>query len=162
MKNFSEFLEKIEKLKQAGGVDLSTTEDLSLAVMNLVSLEEHLFFTGAKTSKKEYYDLSNQVRKMRKKLMQKLLPQTEGEAWCATKHLLATTMRLIEVAQKLRSEGKREESDERFADAYQVYAIFWALQLKLVKVKAVVGAKKKDQPLSLQDLVTKLADCCDE
>lgn len=162
IKDFSDFLAKIEKLKQTGGVDLSTAEDLSLAVMNLISLEEHFFFTGAKTDKNEYYDLSHQVREIRKELMQKLLPQTEGETWCAAKHLLSAMMRLIEVAQKLRSEDRRDESNEQFKNAYKIYSLFWALKLKLVDVKALVDAPKSGGPFSLQDLVTKLANCCDE
>ena len=47
--NIKTFLARIEKMKANGGVDLSAAEDLSLAVMNLISLEEHFFFTGAKT-----------------------------------------------------------------------------------------------------------------
>ena len=47
----SEFLAKVESLKEKAGVDLSTSEDLSIAVMNLISLEEHFFFTGVKTKK---------------------------------------------------------------------------------------------------------------
>ncbi|MBI4127845.1 MAG: hypothetical protein HY459_02110, partial [Parcubacteria group bacterium] len=34
-------MEKMEELRRSGGVDLSTEEDLSLAIMNLISLEEH-------------------------------------------------------------------------------------------------------------------------
>ena len=60
------FLAKIEALKAGAGVDLSTAEDLSLAVMNLVSLEEHFFFTGVKTKKAEYFDTAREVRDLRK------------------------------------------------------------------------------------------------
>ena len=35
---FSELMKKIERMKKSGEVDLSTEEDLSIAVMNLVSL----------------------------------------------------------------------------------------------------------------------------
>ncbi|PIT91765.1 hypothetical protein COU12_01345, partial [Candidatus Jorgensenbacteria bacterium CG10_big_fil_rev_8_21_14_0_10_54_38] len=48
---------KIRALKEEGKVDLSSEEDLSLAIMNLVSLEEHFFFTAEKTKKSEYLDL---------------------------------------------------------------------------------------------------------
>ena len=54
---FDEFVKKIESLKKDHKLDLSSGEDLSIAVMNLVSLEEHFFFTGAKTGKDNYYDL---------------------------------------------------------------------------------------------------------
>jgi hypothetical protein len=32
--------------------------------MNLISIEEHFFFTGAKTGKSKYFDLLNQAREM--------------------------------------------------------------------------------------------------
>lgn len=161
-KTFKHLLEKIEKAKEKGQIDLSADEDLSLAVMNLVSLEEHFFFTGAKTGKNDFYDLSNDVREIRKELMHKLLPAAPGETWCAVKHLLATTMRLVEVAQKLRRDGKREESDKTFSQAYKVYAIFWSLKLGLADVREFKNRLANDAPLSLEDLVTKLADCCNE
>ena len=92
-----EFLIKIESLKENAGVDLSTTEDLSLAVMNLISLEEHFFFTGVKLNKDEYFETSNEIRNLRKELLKELMPNHEGETWCISKHLLSSTMRLIEI-----------------------------------------------------------------
>src|SRR3989344_5460531 len=92
-----EFLIKIESLKEKSGVDLSTTEDLSLAVMNLISLEEHFFFTGVKIKKDEYFDASEEIRNLRKELLKELMPNHEGETWCISKHLLSSTMRLVKV-----------------------------------------------------------------
>ncbi|MCR4334163.1 MAG: hypothetical protein NUV47_00290 [Patescibacteria group bacterium] len=160
MKTFEEFMTKIELAKKEGGVDLSITEDLSLAVMNLISLEEHFFFTSMKTGKDEYLDTSDEIRKMRKELLIKLIPNHEGETWCASKHLLSTTMRFIEVGNKLHSEGKKKEAKEMFNDAYKIYSIFWALKIKLVNVKQINKISKDTN--RLEDLVAKLADCCKE
>src|SRR3989344_5911844 len=136
------FLAKIDALKEKAGVDLSTAEDLSMAVMNLISLEEHFFFTGVKTKKDEYFDTSLEIREMRKKLLEQLMPNHEGETWCISKHLLATTMRLIEVGNKLHSEGKKEKAKQTFENAYKIYSIFWALKLKLIKGQNVKEAAK--------------------
>jgi len=155
-----QFLAKIAALKEKSGVDLSTGEDLSLAVMNLISLEEHFFFTGVKTHKDEYFDTSNEVRELRKSLLKELMPQHEGETWCISKHLLSTTIRLVEVGNKLHSEGKKDEAKEMFEKAYKVYSIFWALKLKLISgstIKTVAAGST-----TLEGLVSKLADCCDE
>jgi len=161
--SLDEFMKKIELARKEGGVDLSTTEDLSLAVMNLVSLEEHFFFTAMKTGKNEYLDTSAEVRNMRKELLAELMPHHEGETWCASKHLLSATMRLIEVGNKLQSEGKKDKALEMFKRAYRTYSIFWALKLKLVSVKKVEKITKTDpNNVQLEDLVTKLADCCKE
>ena len=156
----SEFLAKIESLKEKAGVDLSTSEDLSLAVMNLISLEEHFFFTGVKTKRDEYFDTSLQIRDLRKGLLAELMPNHEGETWCISKHLLSATMRLIEVGNKLRSEDKKGEAHRMFERAYQVYTIFWALKLSLIQGKEVQEAAR--QSGTLEELVAKLADCCDE
>jgi hypothetical protein len=155
-----EFLAKIESLKEKAGADLSTTEDLSLAVMNLISLEEHFFFTGVKTGSGEYFDTMQEIRETRKELLAKLMPSHEGETWCISKHLLAAVMRLIEVGAKLRSEGKKDEASSTFAHAYKIYSIFWALKLKLISGHQIKETARRSS--RLEDLVSKLADCCDE
>ena len=156
----NEFFAKINAIKEKSGVDLSTGEDLSLAVMNLISLEEHFFFTGVKTKKDEYFDSSLEIREMRKKLLEQLMPDHEGETWCISKHLLSATMRLVEVGNKLHSEGEKEKAKQMFENAYKIYTIFWALKLKLIK-----GQNVKDAAIAgstMEDIVNKLADCCDE
>jgi len=155
--SLEEFIERVAQKKDA---DLSTAEDLSIAVMNLISLEEHFFFTGVKTGKDGYFDTAQEVRSVRKELLARLMPHHEGESWCVAKHLLATTMRLIEVGNKLRSEDKKGEAHRMFERAYQVYTIFWALKLSLIQGKEVQEAAR--QSGTLEELVAKLADCCDE
>ena len=152
---------KVELLKNKAGVDLSTTEDLSLAVMNLISLEEHFFFTGAKTKNDHYYDISAEIRELRKELLAKLMPNNEGETWCISKHLLSSSMRLIEVGNKLKTDKRDIEAKEMFERAYKIYSIFWALKLGLVNAKSVDENKSQDK-WQLEDLVSKLADCCKE
>lgn len=155
-----EFLAKIESLKEKSGVDLSTAEDLSLAVMNLISLEEHFFFTGVKTKKDEYFDSSQEIRNLRKELLKELMPNHEGETWCISKHLLSATMRLVEVGNKLQSEDKKEEAKAKFLQAYKVYSVFWALKLKLISGQLIKDTAKNSS--QFEDLVSKLANCCDE
>ena len=158
------FLARIEKMKASGGVDLSAAEDLSLAVMNLISLEEHFFFTGAKTKDASYYDLSGEIRSMRTRLMEGLVEKHEGETWCSTKHLLSATMRLIETGNRYIASGDKKKAEGLFTDAYRLYTIFWALKTKLVSAGALMteGKKAKEEGWSLETLVNKLADCCDE
>jgi len=149
-------------MKKSGTVDLSTEEDLSIAIMNLVSLEEHFFFTAEKTKKGEYFDLLGEIREQRKALLARMIPRHEGETWCITKHLLAATMRLIEVGTKLHADGKQEEAKELFDRAYRLYTLFWGLRLKLISTQDLKTMAVKDQPWTLPDIVNKLVDCCDE
>jgi len=148
----NDFLKKIEDLKNKKAADLSTDEDLSIAVMNLISLEEHFFFTGSKTQKNEYFVFLQQVRELRKELLAKLMPENEGETWCISKHLLAATMRLLEV-------GTKTKDKKYFKMAYQVYSMFWGIKLGLIDAKNV---KKIDKPWTMEDLVSKMVDCCRE
>ncbi|MBM3257055.1 MAG: hypothetical protein FJY98_01865 [Candidatus Liptonbacteria bacterium] len=160
--DFGEIIKKVEKLKASGTVDLSTEEDLSIAAMNLVSLEEHLFFTNVKTGKEEYLGLLTQIRELRKSVMERMVPKHEGETWCITKHLLAATMRLMEVGTKLNADGKKEEAKELFKKAHETYSMFWVLRLKLINAgefKEIAGAEKA---WTYKDIVNKLVNCCDE
>lgn len=159
---FEALLKKIETLKTSKGVDLSTDEDLAIAVMNLVSLEEHFYFTGAKTDKPEYFDLLEEVRGLRKALLARLIERHEGETWCIAKHLLATTMRLIEVGTKLHAGGEKAEAREMFVRAHKTWTMFWALRLKLVDAAGFRQAAASEKPWTLQDIVNKLVNCCDE
>jgi hypothetical protein len=152
---------RIEGLKRSGGIDLSAEEDLSVAVMNLVSLEEHFFFTGMRTGDDGYFDLLDEVRATRKVLLARLIDRHEGETWCAAKHLLATAMRLIEVGTKLR-ESDAEEAKAMFERAYKMYSMFWALRLKLIDTQDLRQAPAEDRPWTVQDIVNKLVNCCDE
>ena len=161
-KKYEEVLKKMEALKTKGSLDLSTEEDLALAIMNLISLEEHFYFTGAKTAKPEYFDLLIEVRALRTKLLARLIDKKEGEVWCVSKHLLATSMRLMEVGTKLQKEGKKDEAAEFFADSYKMFTLFFALRLKIVNLPDLKGLAAAEKPMNLQDIMTKLVDCCNE
>ncbi len=171
-KQFQNLLARVEELRKSKKFDLSTDEDLSIAIMNLVSLEEHFFFTASKTGKDDYFELLNETRAMRRELLGRMMEVNEGETWCISKHLLAATMRLMEVGTKLYSDGQKEEAKKIFHDAYKVYSLFWGIRLKLIDTK---GVKKIDddklnvedkkgskKPWSYADIVNQLVDCCDE
>ena len=167
-----ELINKVEVLKSSGTLDLSMEEDLSIAVMNLISIEEHFYFTAQKTGKDEYFDLLGQTREIRKSLLAKMIDTHEGESWCIAKHLLASTMRMMEVGTKLHSSGKKEEAKQMFKSAYGAYTLFWALRLKLLSVKEVGEQEKliggdgadgsKNASMTTKDLIAKLVDCCKE
>lgn len=161
-----EIMKKVAELKASGTVDLSTEEDLSIAVMNLISIEEHLFFTSEKTGKEEYLELLQRVREVRKSTMEKMIPKYEGETWCIAKHLLAASMRFMEVGTKLNADGRKSEAKEMFARSYAIYSMFWALRLKLIDApgfKEVAETESGEKKAwTYGDIVNKLVNCCDE
>ncbi len=132
--NVKEFVERIDATKKVNPKDLSSDQDLTIAIMNLISIEEHLVFSGAKTGKTSFYDLIEEVRETRKRLMQKIIPSYEGEVWCISKHLLATSMRLMEVGTKQQSLGNKQQAYDLFNKAYDMYCLFWGLNMNMLNV----------------------------
>lgn len=147
--NIEQFMEKVKKLEKGEKLDLSSDEDLSIGIMNLISIEEHLFFSAGKTGKSKYLDLLKEVREIRKDLLKKIIKDYEGEVWCISKHLLAASMRLMEVGTKMLSKGKNGEARGLFKKSYDLYNLFWGLNLKLVGVNDVSG--KKDGEIDFLD-----------
>ena len=133
--NVKEFVERIDAGKKVNPKDLSSDQDLSIAIMNLISIEEHLVFSGAKTGKTSYYDLIKDIRETRKNLLQKIIPSYEGEVWCMSKHLLATSMRLMEVGTKQQTLGHDEEAYKMFNTAYDMYCLFWGSNMGMMETK---------------------------
>jgi hypothetical protein len=170
IRKINELIQKADEMKKADKMDLSSDQDLSIAIMNLVSIEEHFFFTGAKTGKSKYYDMLQEVRAMRGELLRKIVKDYEGEVWCISKHLLAASMRLMEVGTKQHKAGNIKEASELFEKAYDCYSLFWGLNMKLVNTDDIkkidddainVHDKKKKGFLGkLGELVKKAIDCC--
>lgn len=169
-------LNKVDKVTKEKKLDLSSDEDLSIAIMNLVAIEEHLFFTSQKTGKSSYLDLLNEVRQMRKELLQEIIKDYEGEVWCISKHLLASSMRLMEVGTKELGKNNKKKAEDLFRKAYNLYSLFWGINLKLVTTGDVkrtdnnislmseTGEKKSTNSVfdKLGAIVQKAIDCCKE
>ena len=173
-------INKVDSFKKDHELDLSSDEDLSIAIMNLVSIEEHLFYTAQKTNNNVYLGLLKEVREMRVELLKKIIKEYEGEVWCISKHLLAASMRVMEVGTKSLGKGNMTEANEMFNKAYDLYSMFWALNLKLINpgdVKGIDVSKiKKEESISLnnditnnkglmskiKDVLKKAIDCCKE
>ena len=142
-------------------MDLSSDQDLSIAIMNLISIEEHFFFTGIKTGKSSYFDLLAQVRSMRQELLKKIIKEYEGEVWCISKHLLAASMRLMEVGTKQLGQNRKDEADDLFKKAFDLYSLFWAVNMGAVDTKNI--KKLDEQMLNKNDknktgLIAKFSD----
>ena len=171
IKNVNEFVAKINESKKDNKLDLSADEDLSIAIMNLISIEEHFFFTAKKTEDNKYFDLLKEVREMRKELLGKIIKEYDGEVWCISKHLLAASMRLMEVGTKKLKNEDKTEAYELFDKAYNLYSLFWGLNLNAIttdSIKKIDEDKVDKSPKSkgvfakLNQLVKKAIDCCIE
>lgn len=164
-KDVKRWLSKIEKVKK-GNVDLSRDEDLSIALMNLVSLEEHFFFTAMKTDDGKYLDMLNSVRDMRKTLLAKIVTDPVGEEWCISKHLLASSMRLMEVGTKELYKKNKKDADMLFKYAFDLWSLFFAINLKMIDSKKLdINSKIRyeDEKMNkFSAIIKKIVDCCKE
>ena len=175
--DYKDLLSKVENVVKQKDLDLSSGEDLSIGIMNLISIEEHLFYTSQKTKDIKYLELLDEVRRMRTELLKDIIKDYEGEVWCISKHLLAASMRLMEVGTKELKKGDKKKAWELFDKSYKLYSLFWGLNLGAVGVKDakhkspeivdfIDDKTEKKQESSvfakLGALVQKAVDCCRE
>lgn len=129
IKTYQDLVNKVSNFKIDQNLDLSSGEDLSIGIMNLISIEEHLFFTYGKTKNPKYLKLLNEVRKMRVDLLKEIIKDYEGEVWCISKHLLSASMRIMEVGTKELKKGENAKAEKLFKKSYELYSLFWGLNL---------------------------------
>lgn len=158
--DIDQFMKKVKAMEKGEKLDLSSDEDLSIGIMNLISIEEHFFFTYSKTKDSKYLNLLNEVREMRKKALKKIIKDYEGEVWCISKHLLAASMRFMEVGTKALTKGDQKEAKNMFDNSYHLYSLFWGLNLGVVGTKDIKQDKKNKQEVNLisEDRTPKLKD----
>lgn len=161
------FVTTISEIKEKNELDLSAGEDLSIALMNIVSLEEHSFFSYVKTRDEKFLGVLETCRELRKKLLAKLVNKDESETWCMSKHLLASSMRLYEVGNRYLHEKKIEEAKQMYDDAAELYALFWKLNLdksfenKEINSGTLVSYSNQEKK-SVFSAIKKLLECCKE
>lgn len=52
--NVKEFVEQYDAMKKVNPKDLSSDQDLTIAIMNLISIEEHLIFRARRREKRTF------------------------------------------------------------------------------------------------------------
>ena len=161
-REIEEWLGKVNRKES----DLSKEEDLSIGIMNLISLEEHFFFTAMKTQNQKYIDMLNSVRSLRKNLLKKIVIQPEGEEWCISKHLLAASMRLMEVGTKELSKNNVKEANMFFQSAFDLYSLFFAINMKIIDKEKLKQSVEENKSIGIMqkfsNIIKKIIDCCKE
>jgi len=155
------FIRRINETKEKYSLDISAWEDLSIGLMNLVSLEEHCFFSYVRTQDDKFLKMLEAVRELRKKLLALIVKKDDdSEKWCMSKHLLASSMRLFEVGNRLLHEGKEKEAKEMYKDSAELYGLFWALNVES-KGKIKINEDSKETK-GIFASIKKLLECCIE
>lgn len=167
------FIKQITEIKEKDSLDLSSGEDLSIALMNLISLEEHFLFSYMKTLDTKYLNFLEQIRELRKKLLKHIVKKdNDSENWCISKHLLATAIRLSEVGTKFLHEGKKKEAEELFIESFNVYSMFWVINGAVKQNTLIQNSHnkpsekeiniKETKQSKISQLIKKILDCCKE
>ena len=158
------FVKTVQNIKDKNKLDLSAWEDLSIGLMNLVSLEEHAFFSYIKTQDEKFLSILESVREMRKNLLKLIVKDDDGsEKWCMSKHFLASSMRMFEVGNRMLHEGKKEEADKFYKDSAELYAMFWKLNIGTIEGKKDMKVEiKNENKKGIFNSIKKLLECCKE
>ena len=152
------FIKKINEVKKKNELDISIMEDLSIGLMNLVSLEEHCFLSYAKTKDEKFLRTLNTTRELRKKLFALIVKKDdESEKWCMSKHFLGASMRLYEVGNRLFHERNENEAKEMYNDAAELYGLFLELNSGSGNIKIKDNEKK-----GIFSSMKRLLECCNE
>ena len=152
------FIKKINEIKEKASLDISSWEDLSIGLMNLVSLEEHCFFSYIKTNDDKFLKMLETTRELRKKLLALIVKDNDNsEKWCMSKHFLASSMRLFEIGNRLLHEGKDKEAKEMYHDAAELYGFFWELNSDSNNIEMKDNEKK-----GIFSSIKKMLECCNE
>lgn len=144
-----------EKLNsEVNELDLSRDEDLSIGLMNLISLEEHLFFTHEKTGNEKHLEMLSEIRKIRTDSMEEIVNDTEGEEWCISKHLLSASMRFRETGDKM-LDRDREKAKQFYDKAFSLYSMFWAINFDMDEKQGLIQDLDKRKSGGSDDLEIK-------
>lgn len=114
--SLNKLVKSADDAKKVNPLDLSSDQDLTIALMNLLAIEEEF----------EY------VRDIRVELMSRIVvPDTD--AWGMSERLLGMAMQLIDDGNK----AAGDSAYKLYNRAYELYSMFWGINMGLVKIDDV-------------------------
>lgn len=118
-----------DNAKKVNPLDLFADQDLTIAIMNLIKLEKLL----GKIGKTDGYDMGGAISDMRHHLMGRVVSDKDSELWDMSLYLLGSATDLMERGFKESGAGAYDLFDK----AYEVYSLFWGVNMGLVTVSDV-------------------------
>lgn len=125
----SKKIEKADNAKKTNPLDLSSDQDLTLGLMNLIAIERVMGICDKS-------DLCRMVKDLRVSLMRRIVSES-APVWDASIQILGDAMDLIQVANERLTVGDSGVSYAMYEDAYSLYSLFWGLNMGLIDVKDI-------------------------
>lgn len=117
-----EFVQNADNAKKANPLDLSSDQDLTIALMNLIRVEE--LSDG-------FSELGAMVSDIRNRLMAQIVERGDLR-WGLSLELLGESARLMAQGMRALSDGKRKLAYEKFDACYGVYSVFWGINMGII------------------------------
>lgn len=124
-KSISKRVEQIDDQKKVNPLDLSSDQDLTVALMNLIAVED-MVNAGA---------LGDMVRDVREKLMRPIVRDMDNAEML--RDLLGGAMRMMQDGCDLLANGKQSAAYDAFNRSYELYSVFWGLNMGMVDKKTI-------------------------
>ncbi|MBR2412183.1 MAG: hypothetical protein IKB10_00750 [Alphaproteobacteria bacterium] len=131
--SMKQMVERADMAKKVNPLDLSSDQDLTVALMNLIVLED---------LSANYPELYSMVHDMRVELMSRVVHGADDVRY-ASKYLLGDAMRLIDG-------GNKSGNYDSYDRAYELYSLFWGLNMGLIDMRGV----KKSAPDIVERVMT--------
>ena len=117
-------IEKADNAKKTNVLDLSSDQDLTIGLMNLLFIEDYISNPES--------NLSQMIAGVREKLMNRIVKKSDKNRQMLEK-LLLESMQLIDAGDKQSGVSAYQKYD----DAYEKYSLFWGINMGLIDKKDI-------------------------
>lgn len=125
-------IEMADMAKKSNRLDLSSDQDLTVGLMNLLSIEEYIKLHTTN----DYAGLLDMVVGIRMRLMERIVNSSDKNK-DTMERLLTESMSCIDDGVHLLSSGDNDTAYALFDDAYAKYSLFWGLNMGLIDKKDI-------------------------
>lgn len=117
-------VERADVAKKVNPLDLSSDQDLTIGLMNLLAIED--LAPGSQ--------IAQMVRDIRVDLMRPIVDKAavDGDVWQVLEQMLASVMSWIKTGDAAQQKGDSRAAYDAYDRAYEGYALFWGTVMGMV------------------------------
>lgn len=126
-------IESADNAKKVNLLDLSADQDLSIALMNMMAVEKYAADFGCA----EIYSHINMVRQG---LLKRIL--RDRTIFDIAERILLASVLQLNAAVRFQDAGDMDSAYAGFNMAYELYSVFWGLNMKMITIEDAEGVLK--------------------